>query len=114
MSYSESTRFDFSSLTFLLLIASCHRHALPSLLAPPVCFPLPPAQRNTQGHSANMLQLGINSSSTMFQKDEISLSGRRDTLLGIAVLLSLGGGWGVKKAGKQLVKDRRRGTKAKT
>lgn len=70
--------------------------------------------RNTQGHPANMVQLGINSSSTMCQKDEISLSGRRDTVLGIAVLLSFGGGWGVKKAGKQLVKDRGGRAKAKT
>lgn len=70
-------------------------------------------QRNTQGHPANMLQLGINSSNTTCQRDGISLSRRGETLLHIAVPSSLGCGWGVMKAEKQLVKDRERGAKTK-
>lgn len=114
VSYSKSTRDDFSPRKFLLLKVSCCRQALPPLLAPPVLFPLSSAQRNTKGHPANMLQLGINSPSTTCQRDEIFLSRRGDAVLHIAAPSSLGGGCGVLKAGKQLVKDRGRGAKTKT
>ena len=56
VSYSKSTRDDFSSLKLLLLKVSCCRHALPPVLAPAAWLPLSSAPRNTKGHRNWLIQ----------------------------------------------------------